>query len=241
MSIDTSAKRKSVIRDLVGGRVGSILDIGSGPVMRGYPYADLADEVVCVDHRLVMLDDAPDNVTGLSGGLDVLEAMDRRFDVVICADVFEHVPLEDEARFAAACRALVTEEGRLIVTVPHAGRFAWLDPYQVRPTAHALLHRLGLYRQTFNGTCDIRKGHRHYRSEELAAAFPGFAPVEMRRFGYLAEPLGALAQSLQKRGLPVPFGGSLGRAVARENARDDFGEAAYSLGMAFRPVPPAPA
>lgn len=235
-AVDPSLKRKAVIRELAGGGGDALLDIGSGPVAPGYPYADLAEEVVCVDHSLVMLEGAPENVTGIRGGLEEIRALDRRFDVVICADVFEHIPLEDEDGFVSACRDLVDSEGRLIVTVPHAGRFAWLDPYEIRPALHRVLHRLGLYRRHFNGTCDIRKGHKHYHPDELISAFDGFEPVETRHFGYLAEPLAALALSLERRGLPVPFRARLSRAVAAENARDDFGEDAYSLAVAFRPA-----
>jgi SAM-dependent methyltransferase len=52
--------------------------------------------------------------------LDIInDPVGERFDVVTLIEVFEHIPLDLAANFAAALKALVADGGHLIVTVPH--------------------------------------------------------------------------------------------------------------------------
>ena len=90
---------------------------------------------------------------------------------MIAADVFEHILLEQEPLFVSKCVSALKPGGRMIISVPHQGTFAYLDPYQVKPTIHRTLARLGLYKGVHNGCCDIRKGHKHYSLEELTDKF----------------------------------------------------------------------
>lgn len=96
-----------------------------------------------------------------------LDLSAESFDAVVAADTFEHIPLELEVPFRQKCAALLKPDGVLIVTVPHRGTWAFLDVYNIKPLVHFVLWRLRLRRETHNGFCDIRKGHKHYTRGEL--------------------------------------------------------------------------
>lgn len=227
------AQRVSVVRALLGGPVGRLLDIGSGRVAPDYPYLDLAERITCVDWNPRIIPPTPEKIEVRAGNFLDMDIPAESYDAAICADVFEHVPLEDEAAFAAACIRALRPGGLLIVSVPHAGRHAWLDPYQVRPALHRALFRLGLYRRTHNGCCDIRKGHKHYRLVEIEAAFAPLEPVDRRFWGYLCDPLLSWSEGLGRKLGVAPFQGRLARGCAAESAKD-HGTASFNLALALR-------
>jgi SAM-dependent methyltransferase len=227
------AQRVEVIRDLLGGPVDNLLDIGSGRVAPDYPYLDLARRITCIDWNPRIIPPTPGKIEIRSGNFLDMDIPKGRYDAAICADVFEHVPLEQEAAFAAACVRALRPGGLLIVSVPHAGRHAWLDPYQVKPALHRTLARLGLYRRTYNGFCDIRKGHKHYSTEEIETAFAPLVPVATRRWGYLCDPLLSWSEGLGRKTGIAPFRNRLTRACATEFGRD-YGSGSFNLAMALR-------
>ena len=52
--------------------------------------------------------------------MDILSTdVDELFNVVTLIEVFEHIPLDMTQAFVAALRALISEDGTLLVTVPH--------------------------------------------------------------------------------------------------------------------------
>lgn len=224
---------RDLCRDLSGGPVDSLLDIGCGRVAPDYPYLDLAQRITCVDWKPRIIPPTPDKITFMGGNFVDMDIPPASHDVAICADVFEHVPLEQEAAFAAACIRALRPGGLLIVSVPHAGRHAWLDPYQVKPMVHRVLFRMGLYHQTHNGFCDIRKGHRHYAVAELAAAFAPLELVAMRRWGYLYDPLLSWSEGLGRKLGVAPFHARLARGARAELERDP-GPGAFNVAVALR-------
>jgi SAM-dependent methyltransferase len=227
------AQRVGVIRDLLGEPVGSLLDIGSGRVAPDYPYLDLARRITCIDWNPRIIPPTPAKIEIRSGNFLDMDIPEGSYDAAICADVFEHVPLEQEAAFAAACVRALRPGGLLIVSVPHAGRHAWLDPYQVKPALHRTLARLGLYRRTHNGFCDIRKGHKHYSTDEIETAFAPLVPVATRRWGYLSDPLLSWSEGLGRKTGIAPFRGRLARGCAVEFGRD-YGSESFNLAVALR-------
>jgi predicted SAM-dependent methyltransferase len=213
--------------------VRNLLDVGSGPISPDYYYQGLAESITCIDWNIRIYQGTPPNVKTIDGNFLAHDFGDSRFDAIICADVFEHVAIEQEQAFASKLAGLLVEGGSLILSLPHRGRFAWLDPYELKPGVHRALSKLGLYNKLHNGTCDIRKGHKHYTEAEIAAAFHMFDIKLVKRFGYLYEPLGAWAQSIEQRGVKLPGRNWLARKVEEENARE-FGEEAYSFALSFR-------
>lgn len=224
-------KRVSMIKSMIDGKRTTILDVGCGSLTKGYPYARDADEVVCVDWKLTKGADVAPNIRAIEGNFLDLEIPSEHFDLIILADVFEHISIEQERQFSRKCIASIRPEGELIVSVPHAGRFAWLDPYRVKPIIHRLLYRAGLYKQLHNGFCDIRKGHKHYLASELYDAFAPLRPVEVKYWGYFFEPLLSWADSKYLKFLPGSH--ALRKACSDEYLRD-YSTQSFNIVVKFR-------
>jgi 2-polyprenyl-3-methyl-5-hydroxy-6-metoxy-1,4-benzoquinol methylase len=163
--------RRSVVRSLLPERSERLLDVGCGPVTSDYPFADKALRVTCIDWNLKTPGSLPSNVECFSADFTSIDLAPNSYDSVVASDVFEHIPLEKEAIFVSKCVSALKPGGSVVISVPHRGTFACLDPYQVKPAIHRILARLGLYRNIHNGCCDIRKGHKHYSLEDLADKF----------------------------------------------------------------------
>lgn len=229
----TNTHRIERIRELLPDGLDSLLDVGCGAVGPAYPYADKAREVVAIDWKPRVIEGAPVNVTAVAGDFLTHDFAGHRFDAVLCADVFEHIPLEAERAFVERIASLVRPGGSVVVSVPQAGTYGWLDPYQVKPTLHRWLYRVGLYGATHNGSCDIRKGHKHYTREELAATFAPLQHEAVRQWGYLYDPLSVWSTALSGK-LPLVPGKAWIERRAREELSRSVGDEAYNLAMRFR-------
>jgi 2-polyprenyl-3-methyl-5-hydroxy-6-metoxy-1,4-benzoquinol methylase len=229
--------RRVMIGEISDLPVERMLDVGCGPIKSDYGYSGFAKDITCVDWNVRVAPDIPSHITVIDGDFTKMDFDLASFDLIICADVFEHVQLEAEAGFVDRCYDLLKPGGQLIVSVPHSGRYAWLDPYDLKPRAQRILSKFGLYSALHNGTCDIRKGHHHYSEQSLAQKFIKFDKQAVRRFGLLAEPLFAWTASLRKRGVPMPGQNWILRKL-RAEAVTDPGRAAYSIVIRFqKPVP----
>jgi SAM-dependent methyltransferase len=222
--------RKQVIRSMVPHGVTKLLDVGCGPVFPSYPYADLAQSVTCVDWNLKAIGDIPANITCINGDFIDVELSAESFDTVIAADVFEHIPLERETAFLNKCAAMLRPGGTLIISVPHRGTWAFLDVYNVKPVVHYALWRLGLRRETHNGHCDIRKGHKHYTLDELTLLCSPLKHVEHRYWGFLYDPLDTWADALVRKLGRFPGRDTLHRKAIAEYGRD-FADRSFNIAV----------
>lgn len=106
------------------------------------------------------------------GCLESLPFEDGFFDVVVLTDVLEHVQSE-----AAALNEIhrVTRPGStVIITTPHAGMFAWLDPYNYGSFVRT--HSPGIYRFLeqvgfAKSSTPVALVHRHYSRNDLERMF----------------------------------------------------------------------
>lgn len=229
----SAIERRSIIRRLLPEHSDRLLDIGSGPVNALYPYRDKASHITCIDWRPKRFDGAPAHVECLGGDFTRMELPEESYDAVVAADVFEHILLEEESRFADKCISVLKPGGHLILSVPHRGTFAWLDPYGVKPALHRLLWRLRLYHKVHNGHCDVRKGHKHYRVAELRTRFESLELLETVYTGYLYHPLLVWAHSLSKYSFRMPFYRFFERKYISECGRD-YGERSFAVVLKFR-------
>jgi hypothetical protein len=120
-----------------------VLDIGSStrefrtveqPHIEHEIFAPLNARGIHVVHMDAKQDDGVDVVCNIADPSDVpLGALDERFQVVICANLLEHVT--DRPAVAARVAQLVAEHGYLVVTVPRVYRYH-ADPIDThwRPT-----------------------------------------------------------------------------------------------------------
>jgi hypothetical protein len=175
----------------------SILDIGSGEGwtlgwFRGVPRR------VGVDMDTAVLQRArrryPDcDFQEIDGGRLPFEA--GEFEVVILSEVLEHVGAENKQRVVDEALRVLCDGGRLIVTVPHASIFRFLDPLDYKrrfPRAYRFYRRLaGGSPQT---AADI--GHKHLSVAELMGLFAGrVEPERVALSGWLS-PFFDLAQAV---------------------------------------------
>lgn len=182
-------KRHSVIHNLLPEQSEHILDIGCGVITPFYPYVNKARRFTCVDWKLKKITPIPENIECIEGDFTQMNLQLNYYDIIILADVLEHILLEQESLFIKKCISVLKPGGYLIVSVPHQGTFAWLDPYQVKPAIHRFFWKLGFYKHLHNGFCDIRKGHQHYTSEEITEKFKPLKLLKVIYWGYVFDPL----------------------------------------------------
>jgi SAM-dependent methyltransferase len=224
--------RTSIVRSLLPERAELLVDVGCGPINSDYPFADKALRVICIDWNLRTPSSLPSNVECLNADFTLVDLAPNTCDSVVAADVFEHIPLEKEALFVSKCVSALRPGGSMVISVPHRGTFAWLDPYQVKPTLHRMLARLGLYNNVHNGYCDIRKGHKHYSLEDIARKFHPLQVSKIVYFGYFFDPLMSWAFALSRGSGLFPGYSWLRRAQRRELDRD-YGERSFNIAVSL--------
>jgi 2-polyprenyl-3-methyl-5-hydroxy-6-metoxy-1,4-benzoquinol methylase len=224
--------RTSVIHSLLPERPARLLDVGCGPITSDYPFADKALRVTCIDWNLKTPSSLPSNVECLNADFTSIDLPQNAYDSVIAADVFEHILLEQESLFVRKCVSALRPGGSMVISVPHQGTFAYLDPYQVKPTIHRILARFGLYKSIHNGCCDIRKGHKHYSLEELADKFRPLQVSQVVYFGYFFDPLVNWAFALSRGSERLPGFSWLQRARLKELDRD-YGPRSFNIAVSF--------
>jgi 2-polyprenyl-3-methyl-5-hydroxy-6-metoxy-1,4-benzoquinol methylase len=223
--------RTSAVHSLLPEHSEQLLDVGCGPVTLAYPHAGKASRVTCVDWNLRLAGPLPPNVNCIDADFTSLDLLPSSYDAIIAVDVFEHILLESESAFVDKCVSALKPGGVLVVSVPHQGTFAFLDPCQVKPTLCRLLARLGLYKSVHNGFCDIRKGHKHYRLQELSVKFFPLQVSESVYFGYFFDPLLNWAIALSRVSGRFAFSW-LQRARDKELTRD-YGQRSFNIAVSF--------
>jgi SAM-dependent methyltransferase len=115
------------------------------------------------------------------------------FDIVTCLEVMEHVEPERRRRAFRELRRVARRGGRLIVSTPHDGWFAWLDANNVRfrvPRLHRTLLGSGIKDAAYHREQRPIVWHHHFRPGQLIElAQPGWRPVALRRGGLLIAPI----------------------------------------------------
>lgn len=221
--------------DYIAPGVESILDVGCnvGALLldcrRRYPQARLAGIEPNGDALAVAQGRLP-GVELHRTGADALPFADGSFSVVTCIEVMEHVPAKARRAAFREIHRVLEPRGRLIITVPHAGWFAFLDSNNVRlrlPRLYGLVLGRGLRDPYY----DEIEWHHHFTvSELLELAGDGFRLETTRYGGLFVSPLmDWLAWPFYRMGKPEHW---LRRATERATERDfshDFGKASYRV------------
>jgi len=157
----------------------------------------------------------------------------RSFDAVVMLEVIEHVG--DERPVFAEIQRVLKPSGQLYLSTPHAGLFAFLDPFNVKmfftrkiPGLVDLISRVQRYRSPqLTSNMEV---HQHYSLDRLTRLMGGGLKVRfIHRGGLLLFPVFSGVYSVLSRLLPVP---ALRRACYRIMFWDSvipYGSLAYNL------------
>jgi SAM-dependent methyltransferase len=178
------------------------------------------------------------------GRLESLPFPNGFFDVVILTDVLEHVT--DEIAALNEIHRVTKAGSTVIITTPHTGIFAWLDPYNYGgalrtrlPRAYRYLRRLGLAQSVEQ---DPPK-HRHYSRQQLEALLKrskfgsGFVVDNVFRSGCFVYPLYINLFEALVRLLPeerVETVTTPARWLSEMDYRIPYGSAAYNIAVRLK-------
>jgi len=129
-------------------------------------------------------------------GAEKLPFSDANFDCVTCIEVLEHIPEKLRGQALAEMRRVVRPGGRLVLRVPHAGLFAFLDSNNLRFRAPRLYNGLlknGRDAGYAGGSEDV-VWHHHFTMEELHELLgEGWELESSRTGGLLLFPISDIA------------------------------------------------
>lgn len=130
------------------------------------------------------------------GSADTLPFAPGSMDAVTCSEVLEHVPAELRANTLKEIARVLRAEGTLLLTVPHRGVFAFLDPANVRfliPNFYARVSRWMGGRGRERGFTGQKHGvvwHHHFTLAEIRQLLGSEFKVEQVRYrGCVAVPV----------------------------------------------------
>lgn len=133
------------------------------------------------------------NALVVRGSADELPFSSESVDLVTCTEVLEHIQPSLRAIALREIWRVLKPGGRLVMTVPHAGSFAWLDAQNVRfklPALYRLLLNRGSRDETYNEINREIVFHHHFKLDEIESLLgPGWSRIGLEYGGWLVFPL----------------------------------------------------
>jgi SAM-dependent methyltransferase len=236
------------VADFIREPVTSLLDVGCnvGAWLQDcagrYPSARLAG----VEINEAALEMARKNIPTADlrhAGAENLPFPDQSFEYVTCVEVLEHLPQALRGPAFREMRRVLKPAGRLLLTVPHAGWFAWLDSNNVRYRVPRLYGRIvgrGRRDSNYSAASRVVEWHYHFTVAELERlANGGWNKVAIRRGGLFIYPLmDWLSWPFYRLGIPHHPVRRLFERLGAYDYRCDFGAASYGVLIALERVEP---
>jgi SAM-dependent methyltransferase len=186
------------VLDHIGPCVDSLLDVGCnagawlGHCARLYPGARLAGVDINETALELARSELP-NVELHQAGAEKLPFLGSTFHYVTCIEVLEHLPPKLRPTAFQEMRRVLKPGGKLIVTVPHAGWFAWLDSNNIRfrfPNLYRRLIGVGARDGNYESRGRSVEWHHHFTDRELLdLAGPGWKCVQVQHGGLFLYPI----------------------------------------------------
>jgi SAM-dependent methyltransferase len=178
-------------------------------------------------------------------GAESLPFANAAFKYVTCFEVLEHLPPELRAAAFREFHRILRPGGRLILTVPHAGWFAWLDSNNLRyrlPGLYRWLVRKGLRDSCYEAAGREVEWHHHFTvAEIMRLAGEGWQPVAVCYGGLFIFPLmDLMSWPFYRLGKPEHPIRRLFERIAGWDYRISFGPASYGVLVALERVGTGP-
>ena len=177
----------------IPGGTASLLDIGCNAgellssCLQSHPHLNLAGVEVNREALEKARNLLPEADLRLASAAE-LPHEDATFDCVTCIEVLEHIPSELREKALAEMRRVLRPGGRLILRVPHAGMFAFLDANNFRfnfPRIYKTLLKQGRRDNGFENYSEGVVWHHHFTVEELQKLLGDGWQIEGQRTGGL--------------------------------------------------------
>lgn len=151
-------------------------------------------EVYGVDINASAVEKAKQNSAGIVGihfqhsSADSLPFPDHSMQLITACEVLEHVPDALRTSTIQEIHRILEPGGEVVITVPYAGLFSFLDPANVRfhfPQLYQLVHRIlgGSGREAgFAGQKHHVVWHKHFHLAELNDLLSGYFTIEQIRY-----------------------------------------------------------
>ncbi len=184
-----------------------LLDAGCSYGYATRLYTIKCKEVYAVDIDFEMIEIAKTKYKNINFQVSELENLpfsDQFFDIIVLSDVLEHI--KEPIKALNELYRILQIGGDIIITVPHKGLFAFLDPYNYgyylkkhSPFFYRLLYKIIKGKKTQNGNefgnpiHNIK--HYHYSEKELfelidkSAFANNYKIISKQKTGLILEPL----------------------------------------------------
>jgi len=174
-------------------------------------------------------------------GAEALPFGDAEFDRATCVEVLEHIPAELRRPSLAEIHRVLKPGGTLLLQVPHAGTFDWLDPGNVRfrfPKLYSAVVGRGLREEGMQARAEGVQWHHHFSMAELEHLSENlFTVTRVHHGGLLLMPLTDIARwPFYRRGA---YDGRLFKLLMNASRWDlsrDYGRHSYDVRLLLKKV-----